>query len=247
MASTDQSNRPACSCSRRPPDVGDHIALGRGDEPEGDPQSWSRTSRSRASRPSTCATTRASGSSTPRASSSPAPICDPAQLPEERATTSSRSATSTKWLGERTEAARRRDLPGLRRRQAADRGQSRGRRAHRRHGRRQGRASPSPPSQPGMDIFAKVTVLGEGVRGTLTKQLIERFDLDGASTRRPMRRASRRSGASIRRSTGPGRVVHGIALPRDPERLPRHVALRHEGQPHLVRLRDAARDHRDPH
>ena len=33
--------------------------------------------------------------------------------------------------------------------------------------------------QPGMDICAKVTVLGEGVRGSLTKQLIERFDLEG--------------------------------------------------------------------
>ena len=33
--------------------------------------------------------------------------------------------------------------------------------------------------QPGMDIRAKVTVLGEGVRGSLTKQLIARFDLEG--------------------------------------------------------------------
>ena len=33
--------------------------------------------------------------------------------------------------------------------------------------------------QPGMDILAKVTVLGEGVRGTLTKQLLEEFDLHG--------------------------------------------------------------------
>jgi electron-transferring-flavoprotein dehydrogenase len=33
--------------------------------------------------------------------------------------------------------------------------------------------------QPGMDIFAKVTVLGEGVRGSLTKQLIRKFDLAG--------------------------------------------------------------------
>ena len=33
--------------------------------------------------------------------------------------------------------------------------------------------------QPGMDILAKVTVLGEGVRGSLSKQLIEKFDLEG--------------------------------------------------------------------
>ena len=32
--------------------------------------------------------------------------------------------------------------------------------------------------QPGMDIFAKVTILGEGVRGSLAKQLIDRFELE---------------------------------------------------------------------
>ena len=30
-----------------------------------------------------------------------------------------------------------------------------------------------------MDVMAKVTVLGEGVRGSLTKQLVERFELQG--------------------------------------------------------------------
>jgi len=32
--------------------------------------------------------------------------------------------------------------------------------------------------EPGVDLFAKVTVLGEGVRGSLTKRLIQRLDLD---------------------------------------------------------------------
>ena len=36
---------------------------------------------------------------------------------------------------------------------------------------------PKPTYQPGMDIIAKVTVLGEGVRGSLTKQLIRRFEM----------------------------------------------------------------------
>ena len=62
---------------------------------------------------------------------------------------------------------------------------------------------PKSTFQPGMDILAKVTVLGEGVRGSLTKQLIERFDLHGPNIRRSTRRASRRSGASSRRSTSP--------------------------------------------
>jgi electron-transferring-flavoprotein dehydrogenase len=35
--------------------------------------------------------------------------------------------------------------------------------------------------EPGVDILAKVTVLGEGVRGSLTKQLVERLKLDRES------------------------------------------------------------------
>jgi electron-transferring-flavoprotein dehydrogenase len=63
--------------------------------------------------------------------------------------------------------------------------------------------------QPGMDIRAKVTVLGEGVRGSLTKQLIARFQLDGDNPQvyetgikeiwrvRPEKHV-------------PGRVIHGM-------------------------------------
>jgi electron-transferring-flavoprotein dehydrogenase len=38
--------------------------------------------------------------------------------------------------------------------------------------------NPKPNFEPGVDIFAKVTVLGEGSRGSLTKKLIERLKLD---------------------------------------------------------------------
>lgn len=37
---------------------------------------------------------------------------------------------------------------------------------------------PKPNFEPGVDIAAKVTVLGEGVRGSLTKQLVRRLNLD---------------------------------------------------------------------
>lgn len=37
---------------------------------------------------------------------------------------------------------------------------------------------PKPNFEPGVDILAKVTVLGEGVRGSLTKQLVGRLGLD---------------------------------------------------------------------
>ena len=53
-----------------------------------------------------------------------------------------------KWLAEKCEEAGRRDLLRLRRRQAADRGRSRGRRAHRRHGRRQAREAEGRTSSP---------------------------------------------------------------------------------------------------
>ena len=94
--------------------------------------------------------------------------------------------------------------------------------------------------QPGMDIFAKVTVLGEGVRGTLAKQLIERFDLEGPNPQ-TFETGIKEIWRINPKKHQPGRVVHGMQLPGDPERLPRHVALRHEGQPGLVRLRHAAR------
>jgi electron-transferring-flavoprotein dehydrogenase len=75
---------------------------------------------------------------------------------------------------------------------------------------------PKPTYQPGMEIRAKVTVLGDGVRGNLSKQLIERFELEGENPQvyetgvkeiwrvRPEKHV-------------PGRVVHGIIagnLPR---------------------------------
>src|SRR5262245_14432859 len=40
---------------------------------------------------------------------------------------------------------------------------------------------PKPNFEPGVDIVAKVTVLGEGVRGSLTKQLVNRLKLDRES------------------------------------------------------------------
>jgi electron-transferring-flavoprotein dehydrogenase len=66
--------------------------------------------------------------------------------------------------------------------------------------------------QPGMDIFAKVTVIGEGVRGTLAKQMIERFDLQGRNPQTyetGIKEIWRVNPAKHR----PGRVVHGLAFP----------------------------------
>ena len=71
---------------------------------------------------------------------------------------------------------------------------------------------PKPTYQPGMDIFAKVTVLGEGVRGTLAGQLIKRFELEGAKPQvyeTGIKEIWRVNPAKHR----PGRVVHGMLFP----------------------------------
>jgi electron-transferring-flavoprotein dehydrogenase len=66
--------------------------------------------------------------------------------------------------------------------------------------------------QPGMDILAKVTVLGEGVRGSLSKQLIDRFDLHGMNPQvyeTGVKEIWRVKPENHR----PGRVIHGSLFP----------------------------------
>ncbi len=76
---------------------------------------------------------------------------------------------------------------------------------------------PKPTYQPGIEIRARVTVLGEGVRGNLAKQLIERFELDGENPQvyeTGVKEIWRiQPGKHV-----PGRVVHGIL----PANLPKY-------------------------
>ena len=66
--------------------------------------------------------------------------------------------------------------------------------------------------QPGMDIFAKVTVLGEGVRGSLTKQLIDRFDLQGQYPQ-VYETGIKEIWRVKPEKHKPGRVIHGSLFP----------------------------------
>ncbi len=76
---------------------------------------------------------------------------------------------------------------------------------------------PKPTFQPGMDIKAKVTVLGEGVRGSLTKQLIDRFELHGANPQ--VYETGIKEIWRIRSEKHvPGRVIHGML----PGKLPHY-------------------------
>jgi electron-transferring-flavoprotein dehydrogenase len=74
---------------------------------------------------------------------------------------------------------------------------------------REGRRKPT--YQAGMDIYAKVTVLGEGVRGSLAKQLIERFDLHGTNPQ--VYETGIKEIWRVRpEKHRPGRVIHGLVV-----------------------------------
>jgi electron-transferring-flavoprotein dehydrogenase len=67
--------------------------------------------------------------------------------------------------------------------------------------------------QPGMDIHAKVVVLGEGVRGTLAKQAIERFELAGQNPQ-TFETGIKEIWRIDPKKHQPGRVVHGLCFPQ---------------------------------
>jgi len=117
-----------------------------------------------------------------------------------------------KWLAERAEAAGAEVYPGFAGDQLLIEG---GRVVGVRTGDmgvdREGK--PKSTFAPGMDIFAKVTVLGEGVRGSLSKQLIERFDLHGTNPQ-TFETGIKEIWKIDPKKHRPGRVVHGMQFPK---------------------------------
>jgi electron-transferring-flavoprotein dehydrogenase len=116
-----------------------------------------------------------------------------------------------KWLAERAEAAGVDIYPGF----AGDKILTEGERVI---GVRTGDmgvdkdGNPKGTFAPGMDIFAKVTVLGEGVRGSLAKQLIEQFSLEGPNPQ-TFETGIKEIWKVDPKKHKPGRVVHGFAFP----------------------------------
>ncbi len=116
-----------------------------------------------------------------------------------------------KWLAERCEAAGVEIYPGF----AGDQILTEGNRVV---GVRTGDmgvdkdGNPKGTFQPGMDIYAKVTVLGEGVRGTLSKQLIDRFDLHGEAPQ-TFETGIKEIWRVQPEKHKPGRVIHGMNIP----------------------------------
>ncbi|HXV35630.1 MAG TPA: electron transfer flavoprotein-ubiquinone oxidoreductase [Myxococcota bacterium] len=108
---------------------------------------------------------------------------------------------------------------------------------------------PKPNFQPGMDIFAKVTVLGEGVRGSLAKQLIADFDLAGQNPQ-TFEAGIKEIWRIDPKKHRPGRVVHGLGIPQIFDGF--HGMWLYDMQDELVSfgfvtLLDSENPHCDPH
>jgi electron-transferring-flavoprotein dehydrogenase len=75
--------------------------------------------------------------------------------------------------------------------------------------------SHKPGYTPGVDIKAKITVLAEGARGSLTKQLIERFDLARDCDPQGYSIGIKELWQVPAGRVSPGRIVHSIGWPAD--------------------------------
>jgi electron-transferring-flavoprotein dehydrogenase len=72
-----------------------------------------------------------------------------------------------------------------------------------------------PNFEPGVDILAKVTVLGEGVRGSLTKQLVNRLKLDSKSDPQVYSVGIKELWEMPDDRMAPGAVIHTLGWPLD--------------------------------
>ncbi len=68
---------------------------------------------------------------------------------------------------------------------------------------------------PGIDIHAKVTVLAEGARGSLTKQLVKRFKLDADSDPQSYSIGIKELWQVPEDRVTPGKIVHTLGWPAD--------------------------------
>ncbi|GAA4999624.1 electron transfer flavoprotein-ubiquinone oxidoreductase [Pseudoluteimonas lycopersici] len=75
--------------------------------------------------------------------------------------------------------------------------------------------SHKPGYTPGIDIHAKVTVLAEGARGSLTKQLIKRFKLDADSDPQGYSIGIKELWQVPEDRVSPGKIVHSFGWPAD--------------------------------
>ncbi|MGH9765343.1 MAG: NAD(P)/FAD-dependent oxidoreductase, partial [Blastocatellia bacterium] len=75
--------------------------------------------------------------------------------------------------------------------------------------------NPKSNYEPGVDIVAKVTVLGEGVRGSLTKQLISKLNLDRGRDPQVYSVGIKELWEMPDDRFAPGAVIHSLGFPLD--------------------------------
>ena len=120
-------------------------------------------------------------------------------------------SNTAKWLAERAEAAGVEIYPGFAGNELLIEG-------NRVVGVRTGdmgidkNGKPKGTYQAGMDIFAKITLISEGVQGTLGKQLIERFELEGDNPQ-TFETGIKEIWRIDPKKHKPGRVIHGMMVP----------------------------------
>lgn len=75
--------------------------------------------------------------------------------------------------------------------------------------------NPTPQYQPGINIYAKYTVFAEGCRGSLTKQLIEKFNLDKECDPPTFGLGIKELWEVQNSHYKPGKVIHTVGWPLD--------------------------------
>ncbi|HUJ53467.1 MAG TPA: electron transfer flavoprotein-ubiquinone oxidoreductase [Steroidobacteraceae bacterium] len=75
---------------------------------------------------------------------------------------------------------------------------------------------PGPNFTPGVEIHAPVTVLAEGARGSLSKELIARYDLSGGHCPQTFALGYKELWQLPAGRVRPGRIEHGLGWPADP-------------------------------
>jgi len=75
--------------------------------------------------------------------------------------------------------------------------------------------NPGPNYTPGVDIHAKLTVLAEGCRGSITKQLVKRFDLDAGKSPQTYGLGFKEMWQLPPGRAVPGHIQHSVGWPLD--------------------------------
>ena len=117
-----------------------------------------------------------------------------------------------RWLGEQAEALGVEIYPGFAAAEISLPTMARCAASRRRHGRRARRQRTAPTTSRGWSSTRKYTLFAEGCRGSLSQELMTRFDLRRDVTRRNTGSASRSCGRSSPRSTARAGAAHaGLA------------------------------------